>query len=80
MTMTPIEHAWLDLPSGHNVYGIPSEGEGAPGHAAPPPPGGQRPAAKAAEVMSAILEPASISSRPSAEHLVERQKFVVGGT
>ena len=75
--LAPPEHAWLDNPTGHPVYGNPEAGQEPAGQGAPPPPGGQRPAARAPEVMAAIIEPAAALGAPQN---AERQKFVVGGT
>jgi len=61
------EHlVWLDCPQGHPVYGNPLAGQEQGVEMAPPPPGGQRPAARAPQVMSAIIEP-SVQPPPPSE-------------
>ena len=50
------ETQWLDAPSGHPVYGNSAAGAETGSLANPPPAGGQRPAARAPGVMSAIIE------------------------
>ena len=68
IALSPEELAWLDVPSGHPIYGNPTAGAEAGAAANPPPAGGQRPAARAPGVMSAIIE-AQGPSTPTEERL-----------
>ena len=75
-SLTPEEMAWLDTPSGHPVYGNSAAGAETGGAANPPPAGGQRPAARAPGVMSAIIE----SQGPPQETTSEKLTLSVSGT